>query len=452
VNGRQQANAICETLQRRGYQALLAGGCVRDVLLGREPADYDVATDATPERVLELFPEGVGVGAQFGVVLVPREGIHTEVATFRSDVSYSDGRHPDAVVYSKTPQEDVQRRDFTINGMLMRYDTGEILDYVGGQSDLRAGVIRAIGDPLRRFREDKLRMLRAVRFAARLRFAVAPETFAAIKNYAAEITQVSAERIREELTKLLTEGAAKHGFTLLDESGLLQEVLPEISKMKGVEQPPQYHPEGDVWLHTLLMLEGLPAGAPATLAWGVLLHDVGKPATFRSAAETGDRIRFDGHVDQGLEIAGSICRRLRFSGDDMEQILSLVANHMKFKDAEKMRASTLKRFVRLPRFDEHLALHRLDVLSSNRRLESYDFVTRFIAETPAAEVRPQRILTGDDLLRMGYEPGPQFSEILRAVEDAQLEGQIENLPEAESYVRQNFATTSSQKKRKRFEA
>jgi poly(A) polymerase len=452
VNPREQANAICETLQRNGYQALLAGGCVRDVLLGREPADYDVATDATPERVLELFPEGVDVGAQFGVVLVPREGIHTEVATFRSDVSYSDGRHPDAVVYSKTPQEDVQRRDFTINGMLMRHDTDEILDYVGGQSDLRAGVIRAIGDPLRRFREDKLRMLRAVRFAARLRFAVAPETFAAIESYAEEITQVSAERIREELTKLLTEGAANHGFTLLDESGLLQEVLPEISKMKGVEQPPQYHPEGDVWLHTLLMLEGLPAGSPATLAWGVLLHDVGKPATFRSAAETGDRIRFDGHVDQGLKIAENICRRLRFSGDDMGQILSLVANHMKFKDAKKMRASTLKRFVRLPRFDEHLALHRLDALSSNRRLESYDFVTRFIAETPAAEVRPQRILTGDDLLRMGYRAGPQFSEILRAVEDAQLEGQIENLPEAESYVRQNFATIVSQKKRKRREA
>ena len=445
MDAREQANAICETLQRNGYQALLAGGCVRDVLLGREPADYDVATDATPERVLELFPEGVDVGAQFGVVLVPREGIRTEVATFRSDVSYSDGRHPDAVVYSKTPQEDVQRRDFTINGLLMRYDTGEILDYVGGQSDLRAGVIRAIGEPLRRFREDKLRMLRAVRFAARLGFTIASETFAAIKNYAAEIKQVSAERIREELTKLLTEGAAKRGFELLDESGLLQEVLPEISQMKGVEQPPQYHPEGDVWIHTLLMLEELPANSPATLAWGVLLHDVGKPATFRSAAETGDRIRFDGHVDKGLEIAGKICRRLRFSGDDTEQILSLVANHMKFKDAEKMRASTLKRFVRLPRFDEHLTLHRLDVLSSNHRLESYNYVTRFIAETPAAEVRPQRILTGDDLLRMGYRPGPQFSEILRAVEDAQLEGQIENLPEAESYVRQNFPAIPSEK-------
>jgi poly(A) polymerase len=443
VTAREQATAICETLQRHGHQALLAGGCVRDVLLGREPADYDVATDAPPEQVLAIFPEGLRVGAQFGVVLVARDGINTEVATFRSDVSYSDGRHPDAVVYSKTPQEDVRRRDFTINGLLMRYDTGEILDYVGGQSDLRAGVIRAIGEPLGRFREDKLRLLRAVRFAARLAFAIDANTFAAIKTYAAEIAQVSAERIREELSKLLTEGAAKRGLALLDESGLLEAVLPEISKMKGVEQPPQYHPEGDVWIHTLLMLEGLPANTPATLAWGVLLHDVGKPATFRSAAETGDRIRFDGHVAKGLVIAEKICRRLRFSGDDTEQILSLVANHMKFKDAEKMRTATLKRFVRLPRFDEHLALHRLDVLSSNRRLESYDFVTRFIAETPAAEVRPQRILTGDDLLRMGYKPGPQFSEILRAVEDAQLEGQIENLPEAECYVRKNFPAISS---------
>jgi tRNA nucleotidyltransferase/poly(A) polymerase len=438
VSAREQADAICEILERHGHQALLAGGCVRDLLLGREPADYDVATDAPPERVLALFPDALRVGAQFGVVLVGRDEVHTEVATFRSDVGYSDGRHPDAVEYSKTPQEDVQRRDFTINGLLMRHDTGEVLDYVGGETDLRAGVIRAIGEPLRRFREDKLRMLRAVRFAARLGFTIDGDTVQAIKTYAAEIKQVSAERIREELTKILTEGAANQGFTLLDEIGLLEEVLPEIRRMKGVEQPPQYHPEGDVWIHTLLMLGGLAPNSPATLAWGVLLHDVGKPPTFRSAEDTGDRIRFDGHVEEGLVIAEQICRRLRFSREDTEQILSLVANHMKFKDAEKMRASTLKRFVRLPRFDEHLALHRLDALSSNRRLESYDFVRRFIAETPAAEVRPQRILTGDDLLRMGYQPGPQFSEILRAVEDAQLEGQIGNSQEAEQFVRQTF--------------
>jgi len=429
---------VCDILLRNGHQALLVGGCVRDLLLGRNPADYDVTTDATPERVLELFPEGVGVGAQFGVVVVPHEGIKVEVATFRSDVGYTDGRHPDAVVYSRTPRDDVQRRDFTINGLLMRHDTGETLDYVGGEADLRAGIIRAIGEAKKRFAEDKLRMPRAVRFAARLGFAIDADTFAAIQNLAPEIAQVSAERIREELTKLLTEGAAKLGLVLLDQSGLLQQVLPEISALQGVQQPPQYHPEGDVWTHTMLMLDGLPVGSPATLAWGVLLHDVGKPATFRSAAETGDRIRFDGHVDAGVEIAQGICRRLRFSNEDTEQILALVANHMKFKDAEQMRTATLKRFVRMPKFDEHLALHRLDALSSNGRLEAYNFVTRFISETPPGEVRPQRVLSGDDLLRMGYKPGPRFSKILRGVEDAQLEGQIGTLHEAEAYVRRNY--------------
>jgi poly(A) polymerase len=438
VTPRELSNSICETLQRHGFQALLVGGCVRDLLLGREPADYDVATDAMPERVLELFPEGVGVGAQFGVILVPREGIKVEVATFRSDGGYSDGRHPDAVVYSKTALEDVQRRDFTINGLLMRHDSGQILDYVGGQADLRAGIIRAIGEAERRFGEDKLRMLRAIRFAARLGFVIDAATLAAIKKLAPEVTQVSAERIREELTKMLTEGAAKRGFALLDETGLLQQILPEISALHGVDQPPQYHPEGDVWTHTMLMLEGLTAGSPTTLAWGVLLHDVGKPVAFRSAAETGDRIRFDGHVDAGVEISGRICRRLRFSNEDTEQILSLVSNHMKFKDVEQMRTATLKRFVRLPRFDEHMALHRLDCLSSNRRMEAYGFVSRFLAATPPEEVRPQRVLNGNDLLRLGYAPGPLFSEILRFVEDAQLEGQIDNTADAAALVQQHY--------------
>ncbi|MGA2421138.1 MAG: CCA tRNA nucleotidyltransferase, partial [Candidatus Acidiferrum sp.] len=300
---RELANSVCEELLRHHYQALLVGGCVRDLLLGREPADYDVTTDATPQQVLELFPEGVGVGAQFGVILVPQEGMKVEVATFRADVSYSDGRHPDAVVYSKTAQEDVQRRDFTINGLLMRHDTGEVLDYVGGQADLRAEIIRAIGEPERRFTEDKLRMLRAVRFAARFAFAIEAQTFHAIRKNVAEVQQVSAERIREELTKMLTEGAARAAFEILDNAWLLRQVLPEISALHGVEQPPQYHPEGDVWTHTMLMLEGLPAGSPPTLAWGVLLHDVGKPKTFRSLEETGDRIRFDGDVDAGVEIS-----------------------------------------------------------------------------------------------------------------------------------------------------
>jgi poly(A) polymerase len=439
VTPREMANSICGTLCRNGYQALLVGGCVRDLLLGREPADYDVTTDATPDQVMALFPESVAVGAQFGVLLIPRDGQKVEVATFRSDSGYSDGRHPDRVIYSKTAKEDVQRRDFTINGLLMRHDTGEVLDFVGGQADLKAEVIRAIGEPSLRFTEDKLRMMRAVRFAARFAFAIESATRDAVYQHAPEIRQVSAERLREELTKLLTEGAASRGFELLDEVGLLVEVLPEVFAMKGVAQPPQYHPEGDVWRHTLLMLEAVTAGASPTLAWGVLLHDVGKPPTFRPTSETGDRIRFDGHVEVGVRMAEGICRRFRFSNEDTEQILALVDNHMKFKDVQSMRASTLKRFVRLPRFDEHLALHRLDCLSSHRHLDAYDFVQRFIADTPPDEVRPQRLITGDDLQAMGLHPGPLFSQILSSLEDAQLEGQIKTREEAREWVERKFA-------------
>jgi len=438
MKARELANSICDTLQGAGFQAFLVGGCVRDILLQREPADYDVATNATPDQVLELFPDGVGVGAQFGVILVPRDGIKVEVATFRSDIGYADGRHPDRVAYASSPEEDVKRRDFTINGLVMRHDSGEILDFVDGQADLRAGVIRAIGEPDRRFAEDKLRMLRAVRFAARFGYEIEPETFRAIRKHAREIGVVSAERIREELTKILTEGAARVGFELLDLCWLLPIVLPEIAALKGVEQPPQYHPEGDVWIHTLMMLDGLPAGCPATLAWGVLLHDVGKPATFRSVAETGDRIRFDGHVDVGIAVGKEILGRLRFSNDDTEQILSLVEHHMKFKDVEKMRPATLKRFVRLPRFEEHLALHRLDCLSSHRNLEAYEFVTGFLENTPPEVVRPARLVSGEDILALGYAPGPVIGTILAAVEEAQLNGEIGTRNEAISFVEKRF--------------
>jgi tRNA nucleotidyltransferase/poly(A) polymerase len=443
VTARELANSICNTLIREGHQAFLVGGCARDLLLGREPADFDISTDATPERVISLFPDSVAVGAQFGVIIVPRDGHRVEVATFRSDIGSADGRHPERVVFTSSPEQDVQRRDFTINGLLMRHDSGEMLDFVGGESDLRAGVIRAIGEPARRFAEDKLRMLRAVRFAARFGFQIEPETFAAIRLHAHEIGQVSAERIREELTKLLTEGAARRGMELLDEIGLLQQVLPEVAALQGVEQPPQYHPEGDVWRHTLLMLEGLPAGSSATLAWGVLLHDVGKPPTFRPVSETGDRIRFNGHVDVGVRMTEVICGRLRFSNQDRDQILALIANHMRFKDVSRMRASTLKRFIRLPRFDEHLALHRLDCLSSHRHLDAYDFVRRTLAETPAEEIRPVRLLTGNDLQSLGYHPGPLFSKILRSLEDAQLEGLVRSREEAMAFVAQHYLETTT---------
>lgn len=440
---RALAEQICRTLRAAGHQAYLVGGCVRDIVLGREPVDYDVATDATPDRVQQLFPRSLAVGAQFGVIVVTGEGeteagTQVEVATFRSDVGYSDGRHPDRVIYSKSPEEDVRRRDFTINALLLDPEIGDVLDFVGGRKDLDAGIIRAIGDPELRFREDKLRMIRAVRFAARFGYAIEDATFAAIVNLAPQIHQVSAERLRDELTKLLTEGAARRGFELLDATGLLPEVLPEIARMKGVEQPPQFHPEGDVWIHTLMMLEGLPAGTTPTLGWGVLLHDVGKPPTFKPPVGPGGRIRFDEHVEVGTRMAEAICRRLRFSNEDTAQIAALVANHLRFKDVGQMKPSTLKRFVRLDRFEEHLALHRLDCLSSHGNLDAYNFVQRFLAETPPEQVRPPRLLSGEDLKALGFAPGPPFKAILEAVEEAQLNGKIQTREEAVELVRHSF--------------
>ncbi|HEU5412060.1 MAG TPA: CCA tRNA nucleotidyltransferase [Candidatus Acidoferrales bacterium] len=438
MKARELAESICARLRQAGYQALFNGGCVRDLILGREPADYDVSTDATPERVQQLFPDSLAVGAQFGVIVVVENSAQVEVATFRSDIGSADGRHPERVEFSSSPEQDVRRRDFTVNGLLMDPRDGRILDYVGGQSDIKARIIRAIGDPELRFEEDKLRMARAVRFAARLSYAIEPRTFGAIRKLAPKISQVSQERLRDELTKMLTEGAARRAFELLDETGLLRELLPEVAKMKGVPQPPQFHPEGDVWTHTLLMIEKLPAGVPRTLAWGVLLHDVGKPPTFRPPSGPNDRIRFDEHVEIGVRMAEEICRRFRFSNDDAEQIAALVANHMRFKDVPQMRDSTLKRFARLPRFEEHLELHRVDCLSSHGNLSSYDFIQSFLAKTPPQEVRPPRLLTGDDLKQMGFQPGPKFKEILAFVEDAQLEGKIANSDDARRLVQREF--------------
>ncbi len=455
LNAKQHATEIVRTLRERGHQAYFAGGCVRDLLLGREPADYDVSTDATPRQVMQIFPQTFAVGEQFGVVLVPgsdgatgahahqgeRSNAVVEVATFRSDAGYSDGRHPDEVRFSKDPREDVQRRDFTINGLMLDPPTNEVLDFVGGRDDLKAGIIRAIGDPERRFADDKLRMLRAVRFAARFDYTIDPATMAAIQKSAPQIHQVSCERVREELTKMLTEGRARRAFQLLDSSGLLPEVLPEIAAMKGVEQSPQYHPEGDVFVHTLLLLEKLQAGdagsvpVSKTLAWGALLHDVGKPPTFRVAP---DRIRFDGHVDVGVKMAAEICHRLRFSNDETNQILALVANHMRFADVERMNQSTLKRFLRLPAFDEHLELHRIDCLSSHGQLDSYEYSREKLRSLPPEAIRPKPLLTGRDLIDAGYEPGPRFKEILTAVEDAQLEGRLTSREAAMEFVRREF--------------
>jgi len=432
---RELADRICARLRQHGHQAYLVGGCVRDLLLGRDPSDYDVSTGARPEQVQELFPRSLAVGAKFGVILVVEEGAQVEVATFRSDVGYSDGRRPDKVVYADSAQEDVRRRDFTINGLLMDPATREVLDFVEGRADLREGLVRAIGDPRARFAEDKLRMLRAVRFAARFAFRIEGQTLAAAQSLAAQVTQVSPERLREELTKLLTEGAARPGFELLDVTGLLAVVLPDIARMKGVEQPPQFHPEGDVWIHTRMMLEMLAPNCSPTLAWGVLLHDVGKPPTFAPATGPGTRIRFDGHVEIGASMAERICREFRFSNDDTEQITSLVANHLRFKDVRQMRQATLKRFVRLPRFEEHLELHRLDCLSSHGSLDAYQFVRDFLSHTPPEQVRPPRLVTGEDLKGMGMRPGPRFKEILLAVEEAQLNGEFSDRQGALEFAR-----------------
>jgi poly(A) polymerase len=427
------ARAAIAKLRGAGHQAYLVGGSVRDLLLGAKPKDFDVSTDARPERIMELFPKSGQVGAHFGVVLVRDASAQVEVATFRSDHDYPDGRRPASVHFESDPREDVLRRDFTINGLMMEADTGRVLDYVGGRADLERRLVRAIGDPDARFREDHLRLLRAIRFAARLGFEIDPATFEAMVRHHALILKVSAERVREELTRILIEGGARRGFELLDASGMLGDLLPEVAAMKGVAQPPEFHPEGDVWTHTRLLLEGLDHPTP-TLAWGALLHDVGKPATFRVA----ERIRFDGHVEEGVKLAHGILNRLRFSRDDMERVEALIANHMRFKDAHRMKESTLKRFLRMPNFGEHLELHRLDCLAGNRNLENYELVRRKLEELPEEQLKPAPLVTGADLIAEGYEPGPRFAEMLAAVEDAQLEGRVRSREEALAMVREMF--------------
>lgn len=435
----QAALEIVRRLRAEGRQAFFVGGCVRDLVMGRGPKDFDVCTDATPDQVIGLFPESLTVGARFGVVIVPGEAGNVEVATFRSDGIYTDGRHPNEVRYAKTAEEDVRRRDFTINGLLYDPLENRVLDYVGGQADIRARRLRTIGDPALRFSEDHLRMLRAVRFAARFSFTIDPETLEAIRRLAPEIREVSAERVRDEIVKILTEGQARQGFELLDETALLKEVLPEIKALQGVAQPPEFHPEGDVWVHTLMMLDGLTSPvnvktvSPA-LALGVLLHDVGKPATFT----VRERIRFDNHVEVGARMAEMICGRLRLSARDTERVVELVRHHLRFKDFPQMRRATQLRFVRMEGFREHLELHRLDCISSHRNLQNYELARHILEETPAEIIKPLPLLRGADLIAEGYKPGPLFKAILCAVEDAQLEGKIKTREQAMRLVGEQF--------------
>ncbi len=426
---REAATGICLILTEAGHRALFAGGCVRDLLLGRSPQDYDIATSARPDEVAALFPKTVDVGAAFGVqVVVLPEGAF-EVATFRKDGPYLDGRRPRSVAFVDE-REDAFRRDFTINAMFFDPASEAVVDYVGGRTDLDAGVIRAVGDAGKRFDEDHLRLLRAVRFAARLDYVIADETMAAIRSRASSIVHTAAERVRDELLKLLTEGGARRAFELMDETGLLEHVLPEVARMKGVAQPDEFHPEGDVFIHTLLMLEAMHDPSYA-LAMAVLLHDVGKPLT----QTFDDRIRFNNHDKVGAREAEKVCRRVRMPAEATARIAWLVENHMRVAAAPKMRPSTLKRMLREEAFPELLELFHLDCMASHRDIEAVEWLKHYAERVEPDELKPPPLLTGNDLLAMGYEPGPLFSTILSAVEDAQLNGALTSAGEARSFAR-----------------
>jgi poly(A) polymerase len=420
-----EAAEVLSVLHAAGHQAYLVGGCVRDMLLGRNPKDWDVATDARPEQLERLFAGSERIGAHFGVILW--HGV--EIATFRSDGPYADGRHPETVQFETDPAKDAARRDFTINGLFFDAGTGRILDFVQGREDLAAKVVRAIGNPPERFAEDHLRLLRAVRFAARFGFALETRTAAAIRAHSGAILTVAAERVRDELSKILTEAHPRRGIELLDELELLAWILPEVRAMQGVEQPPEFHPEGDVWTHTMLMLDTLRQPS-LPLAWGVLLHDVGKPATITRT----DRIRFNGHAEAGARMAAGILNRLRYPAAVVERVQGLVAQHMRFLEVRNMRESTRKRFLRQDLIGELLELHRIDCGSSHGRLDAYDYCKEELAALPPESLHPRRLLTGDDLLAMGVPRGPRVGQLLRTLEDAQLEGTITSVEEARRMV------------------
>ena len=438
MSQQDKALSIIRRLREAGRQAYLAGGCVRDRLLGRQPADYDIATDAAPESIQAIFPHTITVGAKFGSVLVVLEGEPFAVTTFRFDGPYLDGRHPVHVRYG-TLEEDVRRRDFTINSMMYDPVDDRVIDLVDGREDLRKGVVRAVGDPHERFAEDRLRMVRAVRLACGLGFAIDEATLAAIRSHAPAVTLVAWERIGAEITRTLTEGGARRGFELLDETGLLEVVLPEIAAMKGVDQTPDHHPEGDVFVHTLTLLGHLRRPSE-TLAYGCLLHDVAKPACRQTA---GDRVTFHGHPEQGADMAVKILRRLKRSRAAADRVAYLVRCHLHYTQAPKMRLSTLKRFLGEEGIEELLELCRIDALSSSGDLRYYDFCRQKLAEMGREHVSPEPLLRGRDLIRLGYAPGPSFSAMLGAVEEAQLDGVLRTREQAEAWVRESYPLDGS---------
>lgn len=435
ISKESKAIAIVRRLRQQGFSAYLAGGCVRDRLLGMPAKDYDIATDARPEVVQQLFADTVPVGAKFGVIVVLIEGDAFEVATFRADAPYLDGRRPSAVRFGAL-EEDAVRRDFTIGGMYYDPDGERVIDLVGGAHDLRSGIIRAIGDPQARFAEDRLRMLRAVRFAARLNFIVEPLTMAAIRSHAGAIHEVSAERIGEELAMIMTEGGAAYGIELLRESGLMTALLPEVANLAGCDQPGNFHPEGDVWNHTMLGLSMLEYGCAETLAFGWLFHDIAKPAC---RAITEGKVTFYGHTERGSEMAAGILQRLRRSRAVQERVAYLVRYHLRMCMAPRMRPATLKRMLAEEGFGELLELSRVDALSSNSYLGFYHFCRRAMAAHTPAELRPPRLLSGNDLIAMGLTPGPRFKAILADVEDQQLDGELRDREQALAYVRRHYS-------------
>ena len=436
-----EAVRIVRELQSAGHEAYLAGGCVRDHLRGVEPKDYDIATSASPDEILKRFPRGDTIGAHFGVILVRRGGFSFEIATFREDGVYEDGRHPASVKFT-TSEADAKRRDFTINGMFFDPVADRLIDHVGGAADLEAGVIRAIGVPENRFQEDYLRLLRAIRFATILDFTIEPVTWSAVESVSDKISLISPERIREEMDRIWLSESRVRGFDLLVSSGLMGQILPEILELKGCEQPPQWHPEGDVFVHTRLMLSLLPADAGLALVLSVLLHDIGKPATFSYNPEE-DRIRFSGHEKTGAEMAELILKRLRYSNAIINAVVSGVAHHMMFKDVKKMRLSKLRRFMAREHFDDELELHRVDCLGSNGILENYEFVREKQHEFESAPLVPPRFINGGDLIARGMSPGPDFGDILTEAQDLQLEGVLTSKEEAMAWLESRITSSRS---------
>ncbi len=436
---KEEATKVISKLQQSGYLAYFAGGCVRDLLRDQVPTDYDIATNALPEQVTSLFRKTRSVGAHFGVIIVISGEFAFEVATFRNDGSYGDGRRPESVEFT-SPEEDVLRRDFTINGIFYDPIEGSTIDYVNGQDDIESGTVRAIGDPESRFREDHLRLLRAVRFAARFDYQIEENTWAAICSHAEEIKNISEERIRDELSKILTDPNRVRGFDLLVDSGLMEAMIPEILDLKGCEQPPQFHPEGDVFVHTRLMLTLLKDDPSLSLVLSVLLHDIGKPSTY-SYDEESDRIRFNGHDKIGAEMASDILKRLKFPNKVIEEVTEMVANHMTFKDVQKMREAKLKRFMARPTFEDETELHRVDCLGSWGGLDNYDFLNQKRTEFDNEPIIPPPLLTGNDLIEIGWEPGPRLGEVLTKVQDMQLEKNLNSKEEALDWVNANYPSS-----------